>query len=83
MHFILFIPYNKMKKRTTNFQMKRQAANLIGIMLMLLVTNTFGQTWSSTGSLAEARDYHCSTLLSDGKVLISGGAAWVNKFETR
>ncbi|MBA3687854.1 MAG: hypothetical protein H0W81_03310 [Chloroflexi bacterium] len=33
--------------------------------------------WSATGSLATTREYHTSTLLEDGKVLVVGGNAYI------
>jgi hypothetical protein len=34
--------------------------------------------WSATGGLAEARDHHTATLLSNGKVLVAGGRIGAN-----
>lgn len=33
--------------------------------------------WITAGKLNTAREYHTATLLSDGRVLVAGGSAWV------
>ena len=47
---------------------------LIWACLACIAPTAQAATWSATGSMGTARDGHTSTLLSNGKVLVAGGA---------
>ena len=75
----------RQKKRHSLIAVLRAAASIFArrtafpLLLLtaglLLVQPCAGQsgTWSATGSLGTARQFHPATLLPDGKVLVAGG----------
>jgi N-acetylneuraminic acid mutarotase len=68
--------------------MEDRRENAVRLRIAILQANLFilstvasaqvGNSWSFTGSMAVPRAYHKAVLLSDGKVLVSGGARYVN-----
>src|SRR5712691_4739666 len=50
----------------------------IALLFGALVSPAKAQTWTPTGNLNVSRFVHTTTLLTDGRVLVAGGASVVN-----
>jgi N-acetylneuraminic acid mutarotase len=64
-------PLNNGKVLVTGGQ--TDASGLLGALSSAILYDPASNTWSSAGSMATARYNHTATLLSNGKVLVTGG----------
>ncbi|MBS3913567.1 MAG: hypothetical protein KG003_03660 [Bacteroidetes bacterium] len=64
---------NWIRNKNANF-ISATSKLLFGVLCNLYFFNLTAQTWTSTGSMATERNYHCLTLMSNNQVMASGGA---------